>query len=350
MTRSELPDLNIRMNGTSLPAAARADIRSVSVEEDLGALSMFTIDLYNWDDEKLRVSWSDSPFFAVGNQVEISLGYVDDLHKVMTAEITSLEPTFAVDQIPRLTVRGYDHRHRLARARKSRPFRKIKDSAIAGQLAREAGLRAAVKDSQVVHDWVAQSNQTDLEFLQQRAKRIGYEVYVRDKTLYFQPPQSTRKAGITLSLDGDITEFRPRLGAASQVGEVVVRGWDVKQKKEIVGRAGIGQESSSMGGRASGPRAADRALGKGSIATVTEPVGTQAEADQIAKGRFNELALNYIRGDVTCHGLPQLHAGIVVEITGAGKTFSGPYYVTSAVHRLTPDGYETNLSVRRNAA
>jgi len=351
MPASDLPDFNIRINGANLPYPARTDIRSVSVQEDLDSLSMFTLDLYNWDDERLQVSWSDSSLFAVGNEVEIWLGYLDDLHNVMLAEITSLEPTFSADQPPMLTVRGYDYRHRLARGRKTRTFAQMKDSAIASQVAREAGLRAQAKDTKVSLMYVVQSNQTDLEFLRRRAQLIGYEIYVRDKVLYFQPPQSAAKAAAELSLGGDITEFTPRLSALGQVGEVTVRGWDVKQKKEIVGKAGMGQEYSSMGGKSSGPKVANRAFGKASAASVRQPLRSKAEADQIALGHYNELALTYIQGTVVCSGRPQLRAGTVVDIAGAGKTFSGAYYVTSVTHTLTAeDGYQTSLTVQRNAA
>jgi uncharacterized protein len=89
---AEIPDFSVKVNGATLPQQARADIRAVTVEEDLDALSMFSLELYNWDDEKLQVSWSDSTLFAVGGEVEIWLGYVDDLHKVMLAEITGLAP------------------------------------------------------------------------------------------------------------------------------------------------------------------------------------------------------------------------------------------------------------------
>jgi phage protein D len=351
MTVEALPDFDIKVNGTSLPVKARRDIRSVTVHEDVTALSMFTIELYNWDEEDLKVSWSDSQFFTLGNEVEISLGYLDKLGKVLLAEITSLEPTFNMGQTPMLVVRGYDHRHRLMRDRKTRSFSKMKDSAIAGQVARDAGLRAQVKDSKVALAYVAQSNQTDLEFLRARARRIGYEVYVKDKVLYFQPPQNAGRATVTLTLEDDITEFTPRLSAMAQVGEVAVRGWDVKQKKEIVGKAGVGQESGAMGGKASGPKATNRALGKAASATVSQPIESKAEADQMALGQFNAMALGYIQGDLVCYGRPQLRAGIVVDIQGAGTTFSGPYYVTSVVHTVTPDdGYQTTLNVQRNAS
>jgi phage protein D len=276
--------------------------------------------------------------------VEISLGYGGSLLKVMLAEITGLEPSFAMGRTPTLTVRGYDHRHRLTRMRRTRSFSGMKDSAIARQLAREAGLRAEVKDTKVALSHVVQPNQTDLEFLRARAGRIGYEV------LHFRPPRHADRAVLTLSLDDDIVEFTPRLTAMGQVGEVTVRGWDVKQKKEIVGKASIGQESSTMGGRATGPRAAQRALGKGTTAVVVEPVRSKAEADQIALGELDDVALGYVQGEVTCFGQARLRAGAVVDIRGAGTTLSGPYYVTTVVHTVTPDdGYLTSFEVRRNA-
>lgn len=350
MPAGALPDFDIRINGAALPHAARRDVRSVTVQEDVEALSMFSVDLYNWDEDLREVTWSDNALFSVGNAVEISLGHLDDLHPVMVAEITGLEPVFAGDLPPMLTVRGYDYRHRLARGRRTRTFSQQKDSAIASQIAREAGLRAEVADSKITQQHVVQGNQTDLEFLQRRAQLIGWEVYVRNKVLYFQPTQHDRQAAVKLSLDGDITEFTPRLSAQGQVGEVSVRGWDLKKKLPVVGRA-TGNQLSAMGGKAVGPRTADRAFGKATVAAVRRPVQTKAAADQIALGQVNDRALAYIHGDVVCEGRPDLRAGQVVDIAGAGRTFSGPYYVMSATHVLTADfRYETTLTVRRNAA
>lgn len=348
---ADVPDFDIRINGAALPLPARRDVNQVTVQEDVDALSMFTVELYNWDDEALKVSWSDSALFAVGSAVEISLGYVDAISKVMLAEVTGLEPAFTADEPPRLAVRGFDYRHRLARARKTRTFSKMKDSAIASQVAREAGLRAQVTDTKIALAHVVQSNQTDLDFLQRRARLLGWEVYVKDKVLHFQPPQNHGQPVARLSLGDDITEFTPRLSTLGQVGDVSVRGWDVTKKVAVVGRARTGQEASAMGGQSSGPRTADKAFGKATIAGVRQPVRTKAAADQMALGRFNELALGFIQGDVVCQGRPDLRAGIVVDIAGAGTRFSGAYYVTSATHVLTADNkYETTLAVQRSGA
>jgi uncharacterized protein len=347
MPRADLPDLSVRVNGSALPMAAEADLRSVTVQEDLQALSMFTLDLHNWDDERLRVSWSDNPLFAVGNEVEIWLGYVGDIHQVMLAEVTSLEPMFTAGQPPLLTVRGYDHRHRLARGRKTRTFVQMKDSAIVGQIAREAGLRAQVDATKVTLSYVIQSNQSDWDFLQRRASLIGYEIYVRDKVLYFRSPQIAEPPADKLSLGEDITEFSPRLSSLTQAATVTVRGWDVKQKKAVVASV---RAAPGLGGTKLGYSVARGAFGASTEAILGQPARNLPEVGPIAQGQFSTGSLAYIEGAVVAYGRPQLQAGTVVDIAGAGQKFSGRYYVTSVTHTLTREhGYQTSFTVQRNA-
>ena len=66
---------------------------------------------------------------------------------------------------------------------------------------------------------------------------------------------------MTLSIAADLLEFSPRLSSAGQVTEVIVRGWDPKEKKEVIGRAGLGDEETRMGGQQSGDALADSAFG-----------------------------------------------------------------------------------------
>jgi phage protein D len=343
-----VPSLAIRINGAALPSDAVADIESVLVQEDVKALSMFTLLLRNWDDEKLQVTWSDSSLFAVGNEVEISFGFLDDLHRVMIGEITGLEPAFTAARPPTLTVRGYDHRHRLARGRATRTFAKIKDSAIARTVAQGAGLQSQVADSQIVHDLVVQSNQTDLEFLRERARLIGYEMYVQDKKLHFHPPMLTEHAAVVLQFGTDLSEFSPQLSSVGQVGAESLRSWDFRTKKAIVGNAKPDQ-ISGVGGARSGGTATDRKFNLTSVETVVDVSAfSQAQADQAAVGQLRDRCLEYVRGEGECSGRPELRAGTMVQIDGVGKAFSGVYYLTGVSHQLTSgQGLMTTFEVRR---
>jgi phage protein D len=248
-----------------------------------------------------------------------------------------------------LTIRGYDRRHRLLRGRKTRSFVQIKDSDIASQIASEAGLGARAVDTGVQLDYVLQHNQTDMDFLQDRARRIGYEVAIEDKTLLFRPFQNDKSETLTLKPGQDLLEFYPRLTTLSQVGEVSVRGWSPKDKQVIVGTAAAGSETGAMGD-SSGPSAANRAFGKTSAASVNRPVFSRAEADKMAQGQLNAIALDYIDGEGLCIGRTDLRAGAVIAIEDLGQRFSGKYYVTSTIHSYVPSrGYRTAFTIRRNA-
>ena len=60
------------------------------------------------------------------------------------------------------------------------------DSQIAKQIASEMGLQADVDSTSQKFDYVFQNNQSNLNFLKQRAKRIDYEVEVAENKLIFK--------------------------------------------------------------------------------------------------------------------------------------------------------------------
>lgn len=340
----------VRINGSDLPFEAISDLLSVTVYEDIQAPGMFTLLLINWDMNRLKITWADDDLFAEGNAAEIHMGYLGDLKVLMVGEITGLEPSFNVDDTPTLTVRGHDRRHHLLRGHKTRSFVAVKDSDIASQIAGDLGLTAQVEDTGVNIDSVMQRNQTDMEFLQERARRIGYEIVVEDKTLYFRPHQNASSEVVTLTREEDLIEFYPRMTTLNQVGEVIVKGWSPKDKAAIVGKVAAGDESTKMGGSTTGTQATVSAFGSASLTSVNWPVFSRAEAEQIALGQLDDLSLAFISGEGISNGRTDLRAGTVVKIEGVGKRFSGNYYVTTTTHSWSPaNGYRTAFTVKRNA-
>ncbi|MFY9271087.1 MAG: hypothetical protein WAO55_15195 [Candidatus Manganitrophaceae bacterium] len=347
-----VPAVQISVNGTPLPFEAEAHLTEVMVEEDVGLPGMFTLGLAGSDALGEETAWVDrQDLFSVGFEVEIKMGYAESLESLFVGEIIAIEPEYRFDRLPFLTVRGYDRRHRLHRSRKTRTFLKKKDSGIAGEIAGDAGLTAKATDTKVIHDYVLQANQTDMEFLQERARRIEYEVVVENKTLFFRPVPIDKKQAATLSFQDDLVAFYPRLSSARPLSEVTVRGWDPKQKKEIVGKAKKGNETSKMGGKKTGPEMGQSAFGAAVGVVSDRPVMTQGESDQMALAWFNHAALAFITGEGLCRGRTDLRGGKVIQLDGLGKRFSGLYYITTAVHQYTSrGGYETRFTVRRNAS
>ncbi len=350
--RSLISGFEISINGAPLPIEIESHINGVIVDDNIDMPGMFQFELTDSDAREGETPLIDNlDFFSIGNVVEIKMGYADELETLIFGEITGLEPEFVSDGLPVLTIRGYDRSHYLLRGRKTRTFVEQKDSEIVEKIASEAGLTAEVEDSEVTHPYAVQSNQTDIAFLRDMAKRIQYEVVVEDKTLFFRPVSNAESEVATLVMNADLSEFYPRLSSLCQVSEVSVRGWDPKAKEEIVGKAATGDEVSTMDGQDSGAALTDAAFGAATGAVRDRPVMTQAEADQLAKAKFNNTVLSLIQGEGSCLGRTELRSGKVIKIEGIGERFSGSYYITSVIHRYTRQhGYFSNFTVRRNAS
>jgi len=346
---SLIPSSKIIINGNPISWETKTDFISVSISEDLDAPSMFNLKVYTWNLIAQKMTWVDSDLFEIGNKVEIRIGYDQDLKTVIFGEITGLEPEFPQGSTPILTIRGHDLRHRLLRGHQTKSFLKMKDSDIARQIAQTRGLTAKVTDSKVKLEYVLQHNQTDWEFLKTRGDRIGYEVAIEGKDLYFRPHQNDQSKILDLTYGENLLEFFPRLSSLAQVEQVEVRGWIPKDKKTVISQAGAGKESSKMAGTKTGSQIV-QTFGKSTNTIVDRPVSSKAEADQIALGKFQDLGIAYITAEGSCQGIADLRAGKVVKIIGVGKRFSGLYYVNTTEHTYSPEqGYQTLFTARRNA-
>lgn len=342
------PFFSIKVDGADLPAESRGEITRLVVEECLDAAGGFEIELSNWDMDRQQVTWSDASTFAPGAAVEISLGYVGATELVMAGEVTGLELSFPDRARSLVTVRGYDRLHRFRRGRRTRTYLQVKDSDVATEIANDLGLTPDVEVSAEVHPYLLQVSQTDVDFLLARARAIGYELLVDDRTLRFRKVRNERGKVLTLDFTHGLITFDGSLSTADQVGQVTVRGWDPAKKEAIVGQAKGSDISSAMGSRI-GAAATDGLFGARTLTVVDQPIASQSEADLLARGILDEIALGYVVGEATANGNPAIRVGTVVELGGLGTRFSGSYYVTRVRH-VWHGEFLTYLQVRRNAA
>lgn len=345
---TRIPVFDVWLNGQRLESATTGYIQGITVDDHTDLPSMFALELGAHDNLGAKLRWLDEDVFAIGDEIDVRLGYAGaPLQSVMVGEVTGLEPAFASDRLPSLTVRGYDRRHRLQRGGKIRTFVEKKDSDIAAQIAQEAGLQAEVEDTRVMHKYVIQGNQTDMEFLRERARRINFEIIVTGRKLIYREVASARQPTLRLSLEQDLFEFRAHLSSVGQVAKVKVRGWNPAEKTEVIGEAA---RAAPMRGRRAGPALVEEAFGSSQELLAVPLMSAASEAEQIARGRLQALALGLIRGEGACPGRPDLRAGSVVDLQGIGKRFSGAYYVTVVSHRYGIEGYSTHFTAWSNAA
>ncbi|HEV2860983.1 MAG TPA: hypothetical protein VGX48_08260 [Pyrinomonadaceae bacterium] len=343
------PDYKIFLDGRELPTEVAVDVLDVTVCSYATGASWFCVTMNNWHSDEQEYKYSDGPRIREGVKLDVTLGYDAITVNLIRGEVTALEPEFNQDEAPTLRVHGYDLLHRFRRGRKTKSYTQLKDSDIARQIASGLGLTAEVDDTEVTHEYLLQDNLTDIDFLLERARRIRYELLVEDGKLKFRKAANDRGRVVTLEFGFTLRSFYPRLSTASQVSEVLVQGWDPKKKQAITGRARAGDEVSKMGGRRLGAAVAESAFFPTKNVITDQPVFSEGEANQMARGKFNDMAVEFITGEGTAIGNGDIQAGSVVELTKLGQRFSGLYYVTSAKHTIDPKGYTTTFTVERNA-
>jgi phage protein D len=345
----DTPGFKVLVGGRELPTETALDIIDVKVCDYVEGASVFTVRFNIWDSSRQELKWLDEALLSEGVQVEVRIGFVDHFQTLIIGEITALEPEFHQTEAPALVIHGYDHLHRFRRGRKTRSFINLRDSQIAERIARDLKLRADVDDTQVVHDYVLQNNQTDIDFLLERARRIRYEVIVRNQILHFRKAANATGEVVSLEYGFTLQSFYPRLNTMRQVSEVVVQGWNPETKEPIVSQAGLGDEVSKMHGSQLGAAVTEQAFFATQSFIVNTPVFSATEATQIAKGKFNDMIIDFITGEGTAIGNTDIRAGRVIELQKLGRRFSGLYYVISSTHTVDQSGYITKFTVARNA-
>ncbi|HEX9990206.1 MAG TPA: VgrG-related protein [Chloroflexia bacterium] len=333
----------IKVDGQQISPQLTARLNTVEVDDSLYLADTFTININDYGLETL-----DQDFFKVGKSVEIGiqLAGTEPTVTLIKAEITSVEPDLTGRDRSTLTVRGYDRSHKLNRIRKTATFQNVSDSDLATRLAQEGGLQASVDSTTPVYPYLMQANQTNWEFLMERARRIGFRCYVEDRTLNFKKPPTP--SPIPLKYGPDVETFLPRVSTMGQISEVTVRGWDPGGKAAIVGRAT--SPSSSVAHRkdngADGGSLAQRAHSVQGKQLITDvPVYNQAEANKVAQAALDRAAASLVYAEGKMGGNPNIVAGAVIDLQNFNSRFNGQYLITRALHRYSAREYTTQFWV-----
>ncbi len=332
--------ISILVDGTEIEGAVFQELLEVVVDQHAHLPTFFSIRLRDKGLKQL-----DEGLFDLAKKVEIKAKAVDNKqHTIIKGEITALEPNFNEGMLAELVVQGFDPSHRLFRQQKTRTHLNKKDVDLASEIAQEAGLKSEVDNTQIVYEHIIQHNQTDLEFLSQRAWRIGFECFVKENKLFFRKPPQNGEA-ISLTWGSDLISFRPRMTLAEQVDEVIVRGWDIEKKDAWVGRADNGRLFPGIRDKDKVKEWAGN-FGSGKKILVEHNVVSQAEADQLAAARMDEISGAFVEAQGVAFRRPDIQTGVFVQLEGLGKRLSGTYLVTNARHIFNTEGLRTYFDVR----
>lgn len=373
-----VPQFEIKLLGQKLSQAVMNDVLEVSYRDSLDKLDSFEFTLHDWDPIKKAPKYSSPyekdgtskslggsekvPQLDPGAKVELRMGYYSPkgLRLMMTGRVVSLSPSFPSGGTPTLRVRALSLLYTLQRAQEVMPFEKKTDSEIAQEIARKLDIAIEIPAGQSAkeekHEYMMVNNEYPIIFLLGRARRLGYDMYVKvpengegDPVLFFGKTP-TSDVTYALTWGKSLIQFTPTLKTKGQIAKVIVRGWNPRAQgadRVITGEA----TWKDLDPKPKMPdhellSKIDSALAETYEAVIDNPPDTQQKADKMAKGILADKVKDLITGSGSTVGLPDLRAGRTIIIDGLGLRYSGKYLITETTHKISSSGYTTDFTAR----
>lgn len=338
----------VKLAGNRLPGEVEANVKAVIVESDLTAPGACLITFADPDRSVLKTIGVD--FLQ---PVEISASAVEESGQepIFTGEVYGFD--FAEDDTGTYAlVRAYDAVYKLKQRRGITSFNDVTDGDVVRQLAQDAGVEPGnIDGGDVIHKYLAQTNQTHWDFLLERAAANDRVLQVRDGRLDFtrSPEASGAPAPgdhgstdpLQLIAGHNLVYLRVRTTAAQQVSEVEIRGWDPANKEAVVASAGSASRGAQIDAT---PADVGGQHGAQTRVAAFPGLTTQAECDAIAASIAQREGASFTHAEGQALGDPRLRAGVPVSLGKTGP-FDGRYTLTSARHVFDDSGYHTFVSV-----
>jgi len=343
-----VPAFEMVVNYVPLPLPIAKKIMEVRVTEFLHPPNQFG---FRVNDREMLLINAQGGLFTEGSRVEISMGYVDNIKKMIVGEITALTADFPSSGPATIQADGFNLLHRLTRGTFYRRFEGptpnsgLPDSQIVSQIASEMQLIPSVDPTSPRNEPRVQDHVSNLAFVEDLARANGYFLWVDGDALYFKSQRSTPNT-IPLEWGKTLLSFSPRLTTAGQVNAVEVRGWDPIQKQSFSAR--VERSGAGTGGLApTGQQQISQGSGGISALVITDaPVSSVQEAQSYAEAILSEQQQTVITGSGTSVGHPDIRVGTILELSGIGR-FNGSYMVEQVTHTLGSGGYQTSFQVRQ---
>lgn len=335
-----IPAFQIIVDGKDIVGQQLMEVPSVTFEDSVDASHRFSFAI---NDRGFKVL--DSNLFEPGKLVELKMGYKGNTPTMIIGEITSLSISYPANGTPQIEVSGYDLFYQFTRNQDNKTWKDKKDSEVVSEIVNSSNvkhkLNPKITDTKVSLSKIVQNGETDYAFIKKLADRNFFELSIKRTDMYFGPPQQNKTPIMTLEYGKSLLSFSSEVNIANQVSEVTVRGWDPKNKKEIVGKA----KSAGKAGQSAG-KTMEKLYGSVELRVTHMPVQNQQEADTLARAILSNRSSSFVTGNAESIGIPIIRAGATINLKKLGKDRSRDYFIEKSTHTINTSGYKTTFAVR----
>jgi phage protein D len=333
------PQLAISLGNQKLDDRIAACVLDASIDQTIDHADHLSLRLATWNPDTEKALWIDDDRFAPGTGLAVKIGYGQSLDQVFDGEIVGLGFELHAGEPGVMTIEAYNRLHRLGRGRPppaTPPEANSTYGDLVAKIAKRYGLtpdvRGGAADKQ--NDAVNQQNESDLQFIGELAREIGYEFFVDGKDLVFRKQVVPTTAAVTLAAS-DLLELSGHIDASSQIAVVDGSAFDHDRNQPIPYKA-------------KNPDSFDRAYGNVDI-SIAHPLGVDQKEQLQARidAELLRIRNSYLSVTVTCFGRTDVKAGMMIAIKGIAQRFDGNYAVTAVAHSFSQGaGFRTRLTLQ----
>jgi phage protein D len=364
----------LTFDGAAADMDVYGDVASLWVEESSDAPSAMKLRLHSTRAPDGSWSYLEAERFALFSKVAVQIGFTGAgggrLPTVFAGYITDVQLEFGSEPGQSFVeVTAIDACVLMSLEEKISSWPNLTDSDIVRQIVGSYGLPLTADSTATVHqesDTTVTQRGTDIRFVRDLAHRNGFEFYFEpgvsgDVTAFFRAPQLGGVAqpdlAIQFGASGNLHRFSARLTGQRPL-TVSTQQLDVKSnstnsaKAETMQLTALGARdvNALVRGQLNGlvkPKGADAQM-----LVLGSPTSDSTELRTLAQAVRDEAAwFITASGEVNTDAYQNvLRPRKLVLVKGAGRQYSGRYYVTRVVHEITMEGlYVQRFEARRNA-
>lgn len=333
-----VPAIRLYVNGKEVVQDMSLNVLSADISLSLSAASTAVIRMDGlYDREKRSFDSSIKNKFKLGTIVEVGIGYVSEIKKVLKGFVAFLGVQF--DEYPCIVITIMDVRRLMMISGVHHVLHDVKNYSdavkqILGQYSKLCKAEIdATKDNLEIP---LSQNTTDYDFIARELSgsgRTGREFFVLADTAYFRKPRKETRSIMKLEYGRELMVFE--MESAYTNLNIEVSGYNQMEQKIITASAAAKSKESQSSLTSKTP-----------VSCISDP---QADTQDKAKVRAEALALEQVtagqRGRGICIGLPEIVPGRFIEVVKLEEMVNKKYYITNVRHNLGEKLFETEFEI-----
>lgn len=336
-------DFDILINGNKINNTVK--VNELSIEMEVNTITSATLviqdrETIGFDDEAFKNS--ESKDFIPGNDIEISLGYIDKTIKVFKGIIVSQRLTVKGD-VYQLRMICKDKAINMTKGRYNSIFHNKTNSEALWSIVSKYGLKFKMDSTSQEHPILMQFNCSDWDYLVIKAEANSMLVTTYQNELSIKKIDFSTKANYEIN-SSQIIDIDLNLESENIPETFNMSSWDASEQKKITKSTKV---KDALG---QGNLSAEKISKIGAISSQiysSTPIKKE-EMNAWLESQADSAVLQKIQGKITIPGSAKIIAGDFIMLSGFSARFNGKAFISKVSHSLKDGQWLTELNVGKS--